>query len=308
MTTTDRLPAHAVTEKLVFSKLQFLSDFSVWPGRSDLDPDGWLDNFRPVERPFAVNILNVFLYFAEHLVDSLFHAAIHSLSSVVTADSRGVREARHVWKTFLSNALFTYVQGEDPSPTDSGHLFVRKARQVVGIRDEHIVDPIDALRCLIDCPDRPIVFVDDFVGSGNQMTCTWFKDHEMGGLANTSFARCEGERQLMYYVPLVATTFGLNEIQSRCRGLYVNPAHTIDERYSLVSPETILWPENLKDNSAEMLFEASRRAGIVDGYEWGWKGFCDLALAIAFSHSVPDATLPLLFWERNGWHPLIRRR
>ena len=254
-----------------------------------------------------MNILNVFLYFAEPLVNAMFHAAVHSLSSVVAADADGVGEIRERWRAFCSTVLFTYVQGEDPSPTDSGHLFVRKARQVLGIYDKHILNPIDALRCLIDDPGRHIVFVDDFVGSGSQMTSTWRREHQLSGSQTASFSQCVDQRRFLCYVPLIATQLGLRAIQEQCAGLMVYPAHTIDERYSLVSSETILWPPRLRDDSSDVLFEASRRAGIVDECELGWKGFCDLGLAMAFSHSVPDATLPLLWWDRNGWHPLIRR-
>ena len=63
-----------------------------------------------------------------------------------------------------------------------------------------------------------------------------------------------------------------------------------------------------KPGAHEFLFEASRRAGIVDELGSNWAGFENLALPLAFFHCVPDATLPLYFWERNGWSPLIRRR
>ena len=219
MTRTDRLPTHDVTEKLVFSKLQFLSDFNLWPGRSELDPDGWLANFRPIERPFAVNILNVFLYFAEPLVNAMFHGSVHSLSAKFAADADGLGEARERWEAFRSKVLFTYVQGENPSPTDSGHLFVRKVRQVLGISDAHIVDPIDALRWLVYDPVLPIVFVDDFLGSGSQMASTWHRKHQLSGTVKASFAQCVASHSFVCYVPLIATQLGLSPDSRAVRGI-----------------------------------------------------------------------------------------
>jgi hypothetical protein len=67
------------------------------------------------------------------------------------------------------------------------------------------------------------------------------------------------------------------------------------------------WPEHLKTSATDWLYETSRRAGIVDGYTHGWKGFHDLGLALAFDGSVPDATLPLFHWEEGSWTPLVRR-
>ena len=83
--------------------------------------------------------------------------------------------------------------------------------------------------------------------------------------------------------------------------------HEIDERYSLVSPDSILWPDSLKADAMEFMRKASERAAIIPDCKFGWKGFHDLALAIAFGHGVPDATLPLFYWDRPDWHPLIRR-
>ena len=86
------------------------------------------------------------------------------------------------------------------------------------------------------------------------------------------------------------------------------PAHVLDDEYSLISERSRLWPATLEAGAHEFLFEASRRAGIVDELGSNWAGFENLALPLAFFHCVPDATLPLYFWERNGWSPLIRRR
>jgi hypothetical protein len=38
-----------------------------------------------------------------------------------------------------------------------------------------------------------------------------------------------------------------------------------------------------------------------------WQGFHCLGLSLAFYDSVPDATLPIFYWEENGWNPLIKK-
>ena len=56
--------------------------------------------------------------------------------------------------------------------------------------------------------------------------------------------------------------------------------------------------------------DASRRGGVPDtnGAQPGdWRGFAKLGLALAFEHGVPDATLPLFYWDGPGWEPLMRR-
>ena len=302
----NRLAAHHTSEEFIFSKLQFLVDIHLWPLRTRLDPYAWIENFTDTERPYALNILNVFLYFVGDLIDAMFRAAVHSLCPELTAKATSLAEARAIWHMFLSTVRVTYVQGERPRPTDSGILFARKARQVLGIQEDHITDPGHALASLFNCPSTPVVFVDDFVGSGNQMISTWTRRYDTNSGYETSFADTS-HNSYVVYVPLVATQVGIEALSRECPNLRVCPAHSIDGHYSLVSPDSVLWPDQLRKLAPEVLYNASRRAGIVDGCEFGWKGFHDLALAIAFEHSVPDATLPLIFWDRSGWRPLIRR-
>ena len=307
LTDQIRLPVQRNSESSILSKIQYYVDFHIWPEREQLDPHAWLRNFTEREQPYALNILNVFLYFNERIVNAMFRSAIHSLSAELTRrlTSRAAALAR--WKEFLSSLIITYVQGERPSPTDSGFVFARKARQVLNIGEVHILEPQRALSYLIRNPRSCIIFVDDFVGSGKQMTVEWCRRHMLDVGYESSFYDACTQETFVVYLPLVATRVGLEHIRARCRGLQVYPVHSIDSSYSLTSPDSILWPDSLKSSAAEVLFDASDRAGIVEKHAHGWQGFHDLALAIAFAHSVPDATLPLIFWEQDGWTPLIRR-
>ncbi len=278
-------------------------DTGLWPVRKRLDPQSWLTNFSENERPFAYNLLNVFLYYNEDLVDALLIGAFQRVSAHVVGSATTLADARTRWRTFLSSVLVTQVQGEDPNPADSGYAFARKARQVLRIDEAQIAEPRHALSDVSIRFDTPVLLVDDFVGSGNQLVETWHRRQGAEGLGSLAAAAEAGVS--IFYVPLVATSLGIARLRRECSNLKVFPAHLLDERYSLIAPNSILWPESLKPHAQAFLLDASDRAGIVDGYEYGWKGFHDLALAVAFAHSVPDATLPLFFWDRNGWKPLL---
>jgi len=74
--------------------------------------------------------------------------------------------------------------------------------------------------------------------------------------------------------------------------------------------DSIFWPDPLKHGANEAIKKASLRAGLPDtgGAKVNdWQGFYKLGLALGFYNSVPDATLPIFYWEKNGWKPLIRR-
>ena len=207
----------------------------------------------------------------------------------------------------------TYVEGEEPNPTDSGYLFARKARQILGIDQGQILRPAEVIKQLPANPDQPVLLVDDFVGSGSQMIATWQRPYS-DRLArrrttdkSRAFATMVQRSGDIVYVPIIAAARGVRAITEACPGLLVRPAHVVDEKYSLTHPESILWPDELKPDAASFLRSVSERAGIIDACPDQWMGFDDLALALAFYHSVPDATLPLYYWENEAWAPLVRR-
>jgi hypothetical protein len=304
-----RLRPVPVTREFVVAKSRYFVDVQLWPTSPELDTRGWLSNFEEAEIEHAVNLLNAFSFLNDHITDELFRSAVHGLSATTSKNSPSFMAAQGSWRDFMSSLIVTYVEGEAPNPTDSGYTFARKARQLLLLDEERqIFHPNDALSAALANRHRPVLFVDDFVGSGNQMIDTWERRYDLVGGATMSFSQLQQSRGGgFYYCPLVCTTYGASRIRSLCTGLHLHPAHELDEKDSLTHSDSTLWPDNLKATSQDFLYRASERAGIVASYSYGWKGFHDLGLAIAFKHSVPDATLPLYFWEQNGWHPLVRR-
>ncbi len=307
MSRTNRILAQQLSEDFILSKLQSMVDMHLWPSREKLDPHAWLKIFQESEMPYAINLLNIFIYYNEPMTDALFRAAIQSLSASLTRSATSLASAKEQWRAYFGNIIVTYVEGEKPNPTDSGKLFARKARQVLGINEEKIVEPMEALSLVLNNPASTILFVDDFVGSGNQMYTTWVRRYELQNGNINSFSNISKYGGEYIYTPLIATSFGIENIEKSCFNLKIFPVYIFDTKYSLISTESILWPEKLKKNAIDVLYKASKRAGIVDNYKYGWKGFNNLALPLAFWHSVPDATLPLYFWESEHWYPLIRR-
>ena len=308
MTLRKRIRPLEVSKEFVLSKIMFFIDVQLWPTKPKINPEGWLSNFSRDEEIFAINLLNVFTFINESMVDSLFLSAFHGISVEIIRRANSAKDARNLWKEFLTNVIVTYVQGETPNPTDSGIKFARKARQVLNLSESQILDPKDAIQLISDKPEKPIVFVDDFVGSGDQMRTTWNRSHTLINGECISFSDiCNSNVTRLIYCPLVCTNYGMNQIAQFCKGLHIHAVHQLTERDSLVNEDSVLWPDSLSSEANNFLFEISKRAGIVDNYKYGWEGFNKLGLALALHDSVPDATLPLYFWDKNGWIPLIRR-
>ncbi|MFZ0959365.1 MAG: hypothetical protein WAO35_00555 [Terriglobia bacterium] len=299
-----------ISEQDALAKADYFVDVRLWPLHTDLNPSLWLSNFLESEKEHAVHPLNGFIYFSTELIDQMFRSAFQALSSSMHSRGDSFLSFQGKWRLFVESIIVTYVTGETPNPSDSGLTFARKARQVLGIGETRIMSPSDALRSLI-VRAAPVLFVDDFVGSGSQFFSTWRRQIEVSPGTEVSFERLSTVRGTeFYYCPLICTSYGYDNIKRVCPGVHVKPAHVVSDRYSALSPDSTIWPLHLRDTAVEFLRTASHRAGIPDsnGGARDWRGFHKLGLALALGDSVPDATMPIFYWEENGWNPLIRRK
>lgn len=310
MVNPEPISAARVTQKFVLSKCDYFVDVQLWPLRQNLNPELWLKNFKANELSFAVHLLNAFIFYTDQMIDQLLTAAFQGLSPFVASTAQSADDIRNGWSSFVDAAVITAVEGEVPNITDSGFMFARKARQVLGIEETQILSVRGALERLINRGPSPVVFVDDFVGSGNQFVETWRREFEINGvrISFDQFSRANGGN--FYYCPLVCSEVGLRRIERDCPSVVTNPAHVLPNRYNALVADSIIWPGSIRTAAADFVRNASARAGIpdTDGGVNDWRGFHKLGLCLAFAHSVPDATMPIFYWEQNGWNPLIRRR
>ena len=287
-----------LTREYLIGKCDYFSDIGIWPRKDVLDPELWLRNFLPCEVDHALYLLNAFMYFTTDLVDQIFSTAIRTIGRLMTRDQ---------WSEFLGSVRVTMVTGEEPNVTDSGHVFARKARSL-GIPQERIMSPDEAFRHIQTGFKGAVVFVDDFVGSGNQFKETWYRTFRTSYESFKTLAPISQAK--FYYCPAFCTQLGLTQINTACPEVTVNPGVFIPNNYGALAPDSIVWPSRLRSTAKEFLRLASARAGIPDTggtKPEDWRGFASLGLTIAIEGSVPDATLPIMYWEDNGWRPLIRR-
>jgi hypothetical protein len=179
-----------VTRQVALEKCDYFLDVQLWPLKTYVDPVAWLRNFTDAEQEHALYLLHAFQYYSDQLTDELFQAAFQGLSLQVCSPEDPLLTAQTKWNSFLAQALVTYVEGETPNPTDSGFTFARKARQLVGIDEGNIRSNADTLTAVLRTQSPvPVIFVDDFVGSGDQFVKTWSRQRQLPSLRiQTSFA------------------------------------------------------------------------------------------------------------------------
>lgn len=290
----------------VLQTREYFGHVGLWPSApTHIKPAGWLTNFAEKDLDHAIALLDAFVYFNLDLTNKIFMSSLHSLSTVVTATSNGYGARASAWSNFIESAFITYPEGETPRPTDSGYNYARRARQLLGFDEDHIVRPGDCLRSLKYNPDRPVIFVDDFAGSGQQFLTTWSRPDATAGGRSFESHSADNPAWVAYYIPSVATSYAIQKIAHRAPSVQVVTSHVLPATYNVASSNSVLIDDALRPTMSEFIIRYSKRLGCGPACALGFHG---LGLALAFEHSVPDATIPLFYKEAPGWIPLLRRR
>lgn len=280
----------------VISKCEVLKLSGVWACEPKLRPRAWLDNFDAEDKNIAALLLDRFIYYSDEHTNSLLLAAFHSLGSIDTPEILPK----------LNDAKFTLVTGETPNPTDSGYAICRKVRQLLHVPDENIVEPIEAIEHAL--MGGTVIFLDDFVGSGDQFLTTWKRKYLPRNLSFEDISSMKNN--LCLYITLVTTDFGLNNINKNAPNVIVSAAHCITEKSTIRGIDL----KGISNQQLDVFLEKySRRLTPQDDYiarhvAYKKYGYKQRGLLFGFEHSIPDATLPI-FWSlgRNGWTPLVER-
>ena len=203
------------------------------------------------------------------------------------------------WSRFLDNAIVTFPTGERPFAGDSGHLFVRKARDLTGFDESQIMSPdkvVDQLNS--GSTYSAVIFVDDFVGTGQQFRKTWHRKATCGESLETLYSR---QPFPAFYCPLMCTEYargqGLFELDGKVKFC---PAYWLSDNYNLFASDSIWWPQSLQSGARDFIYKYSDRIGLpmTGGSDvTDWQGYNKLGLSIAFEHCCPDANNPALLHD-----------
>lgn len=290
----------------VLAGKQYLSAIGHWPKiPARANPERWLNGFEAGDSAHAVALLESLVFFSMEQTTKLCTSLFHSLSAEVTRHLQTYAAKKSAWEHFLHSCIVTFPTGEQPNPTDSGHTFARLARQELGIDETRFLYPEQVVEFLYRGQRRPVVMVDDFAGSGDQFLKTWRRKYTMpdGRIATFQSVNTTAPVEA-YYLPAVATEYARLRIESHAPEARMRTSHILTQHYSAIDPDSIVFPDALRSDAAEFIERASTQAGIQRDKQLGWH---DLALAIAFEHSVPDATLPILWADTPTWNSLLRR-
>lgn len=210
----------------ILAKCDILKRAGLWPSEPVLRPRAWLTNFDEQDSCVAAFLLDKFTFYNRTLTDALLVASYNSIGDGMP---KGIAAPRgNDLVASLSSAIITPVKGERPNPTDSGYLLCRKARQLLHLNDSFVVDTDEALQHAYN--GKTVVFIDDFVGSGDQFLSTWRTTDKAG----KSFEDANTKSGFTaIYVTLVTTDFGLTNINDNAPKVAVCATHVLDKKSTL---------------------------------------------------------------------------
>jgi hypothetical protein len=270
-------------------------------------PRAWLTNFEQADLPLAALLLDHFTFYSDEFSDLLLKASFNAIADGLQKGPKA--PAPKELLTSIENGCFTPVEGESPNPSDSGNSICRRARKLLHIPEPRIQPPQIALSEAAS--GRPVVFLDDFVGSGDQFLTTWNRSYSM--IPPHSFADAFTKTGFTaIYVTLVATKRGVDRIHKSVPNLAISSAHVLDESatYRAITSDPAFPIANIRSRLDTMLVKYSNRLAPKDAYMDDIDrafGYESGGLLFAFSDSVPDSTLPIFWSHGPSWIPLVER-
>lgn len=276
----------------------FLSVIRAWPAPRRLSLAKWIENFAPGrDREIALALLESHVH-----LDNL-----HVRGSVVSNLTRLralllQRDSQINWTSYLNSVLVTVPEGHHGDITGSGIAFARLAKNL-GFPVENTISN-SALHRHCKTGVRNLIYFDDLAGSGEQFVKSWDRHQEnTHGAMSAAAMKDKGFLGDVFYLPVVATSDGLANIESKCN-VSVLPTYELDESYSARSSNTRLVPSRYRPHLKDFLKKYAALSGLDTHGPFGYR---DVALNISFEHGCPDNTIPIMQWgtPTQTWTPIV---
>ncbi len=304
MVDTFRLPKDgSIYADTIFSRCRDLISYQIWSGIPRSRLDAWIANFRtPEERYFAARVLDALIYRSDDQTLALLrellnrvipdYARIHGLPG-------NLQDIYLKLRSPLVDPGVRIVPVIPPGspPTKSGAILARYLKRALKINENWIIYP-NSIPASIGLA-HTIIFVDDFLGTGDQFS-KFFQNTNLSTYA-PSFS--------YIYGCLAAHDHGIGLLRGMFPSLHIATVERLDDSHAFFHASGGSFPD--EENSVECARDFyynlldDRGFGITGSNR---RGFGHLEIAYAFEHSVPDNSLPILWWDHSSqWRQLFDR-
>lgn len=234
----------------------------------------WMSQFEETERPIINQLLKAFRYYGSAQVAE----SVKGLYLDIQHTTAGVKT--EIWFVPVG-----YV-------AKSGSIIAYYFRVQNGLRQDQFISPADVAALQLT-ENSTVVFLDDFLGTGNQATQVWTTVVEPLDIKS----KCN-----FVYATLVAYREGIEHIKEKTgfSSLAVDVLDDSDRPFSSANRIFATEPERI---AAEKLVEKYGDR-LYPNHPFGYRRTQGL---VGFFYSTPNNTLPIFWSAQAGWKPLLAR-
>lgn len=247
-----------------------------WAKGREKDIVSWLENFEPSHRGLAMKILD--------------KVEVHS------------KEDCQRWCQKLHSKLPSHIRKSSDTfyvglglPSESGSLVSYYYRTINSLAPEVFLDFNEAADAtLLNLRSaRTLIFLDDFIGSGNQAIEFW--------QSLSSHLGRDIDKLNFYYLAFFSRRGGNENVEKQTR-FKVHVVRQLDESAEAFGPGSMVFEEGCREIAKEIFQEYGLRL-----FPKHPLGFRDGQMLIVLDHNTPNNTLPVLWSSEDNWFPLFKR-
>jgi len=254
MSTADLHQFCAENQEDVETLAESFSDYQPFKGMGVPHIMKWLGQFKSQHWPLALGLAKTIQYYSSACIDNQLRAL-------------GKAMLQHIKREAVPFSSVFYVPAGGPG--ESGQDIARRYRNINSLRPRknQFVDIVTLPERLFKCKKPMVVFLDDFIGTGEQICNFW----------SAVVSQLVPEYLPMYLGVVVAYNEGLERVEDESP-IKVIPVHTLDSQHQLL-------------HATDSQFDKNQKR-ILKGYceKWGNHplGYHDMAALVSFFHGTPN--------------------
>lgn len=236
--------------------------------------ENWISQFEEAERPYIEKLLTNFTYFSyRKLQDCVVKLHTEILKNIKT----------------IENILFVPVG----YVVKSGSLVAFFYKKENNLR-ENIFLPYSELSNKQLASTEAVIFIDDFIGTGNQAIQIWsdIKSKFQSQNLQTNF----------YYATLASYENGFRRVEENTKFRPISICKLNESNLPLNSLSDCFLNDEERSKVQQILIKYGEK--LYPKYPLGYKNSAGL---IGFFYSTPNNTLPIFWSTLNNWTPLLSR-
>lgn len=274
----------------------------IWTGIENHQLKSWVANFdNGIERYFAACVLDNFIYRSDPQTESLiFQIFTRNIPDIFRTKIHfphdGTCYSRLTNKHIDPLVRLVLVVKKSDRHTKSAYIIGRRLRRNSNIVDKWIIKP-EEITSAYEEGVRHFIFIDDFVGSGDQFK-EMYEEMDIHRFESDCF---------FIYTPLIAHEEGIENINNKHPNVCLSSAEVLPSEIGLFHKESKCFKDGINTPSAAKKFYYD----LIDKYKLSKnnrRGYGNMDLTIAFEHAAPDNSLSIIWDDNNDkWNPLVNR-